>query len=101
MSTDEQRREVGRLTIERAEAKREAALVLRRIQDAARALNNAGAHLMRSYPNASELTEGLRLLDEVLEFGDVATLKTSIAEYQSLQERIAALSDSLKSADME
>jgi hypothetical protein len=101
MSPDEQMREIGRLVTERTAAKREAALILRRIQDAASALNKAGAHLMRNYPTADDLNEGLKLLDEVLRFGDVATLKTSVAEYRSLQERNTALTYSLKSAGVE
>ena len=100
MSTDEQVREIGRLSIERAAATRESALILRRIQDVGNALNKAGAHSMRNYPTMDDLNEGLRLLDEVLKFGDIPRFKASISEYQGLQDRLAAIDETLRLAGM-
>lgn len=101
MSKDEQVQVIGRLNIERAEVKRNAALTLARIQEAAKSLERAGAHLMRSFPTDSDLVDGLRFLDEALLFGDVQNLKGLVAEYRALQERIGAISTTLKLAGTE
>jgi hypothetical protein len=101
MSTDEQLREIGRLSIERAAATRESALILRKIQDAGTALNKAGAHLMRNYPTADDLNEGLRLLDEALRFGDIPALKASVAQYLAIGDRLASINETLRLAGTE
>jgi hypothetical protein len=56
---------------------------------------------MRSFPNDSDLAEGLRLLDGALKFGGLENLKTSIMEYRALQERISVISTTLRSAGAE
>ena len=101
MSSDEQSREIGRLVLERAALKQESALVLRKIQDAGKALGLAGAQLMRNCPTADDLSEGLLLLDGVLRFGDIRALRESVAHYQALQERIATLAETLRAAGVD
>jgi hypothetical protein len=101
MSTNEQMLLIGRLSTERTTARREMALVGRKIIDGGDALYKIGMVLMRSGIRIDGLVEGSGLIETALRRGDLKDLHQSIEEYRSLNSRVDELSESLRQAGAE
>jgi hypothetical protein len=101
MSNEEQLLAIGKMSTERADKKRERALLLRQIQDAGGSFNKAAPLLMRQTPEVSDYQNALQILGALQQSGGLDHIRQALSEYLELTERINNLSISLRDAGVE
>jgi hypothetical protein len=99
MSQDEQMVAIGKLVTERAAARRELALLARRIKDAGSSMSYLGNVLARD--SARDLNEVTRGVDRLVSLGGLDGINKDVRDHQAIERRIAELSNSLKEAGAE
>jgi hypothetical protein len=99
MSSDEQFIAIGRMTTERADVRRQIALLAREIQDAGKTLYEGGTHLMRANPDVQEMEKGVIQLQQIR--GGLERILAAVADYKRLVQRQVELSTSLRDAGAE
>lgn len=96
MSSEEQQREVGRLTLLRAEAQRQRALRAGQLADFGRDIQAAGSLLA-----AGSFDEARRVLNELIAAGGLAPIRDMAVECLEMGERIADYTTRLQAAGAE
>ncbi len=99
MSNEDQVVAVGRLALERAEAKRQLALIQTGVDSMARDLGLLGKWM--SPTMAENYDNGLKLLSEIISRGGLEKLKSNVESAISLRERIADLDKRAKEAGID
>ncbi len=99
MSGDEQMAAIGKLTVQRRDARQQSILLAQEIRDTAAELNGAGGAL--TSVTMSKVAEGLMGIEKIIQHGGLDRLKQAITEYQSLEARIRELSQTLSATGAE
>jgi hypothetical protein len=101
MSEDDQNAAIGRMMKERAEARREIALLSEDIRNKARLLQEAANYLSRGAAGVTDMATGLSLLDRLNLANGMARYRASIEECRALLERVDEITASLRNAGVE
>ena len=99
MSNEDQILAVGRLALERAEAKRQLAMIQNGVESMARDLGLLGKLI--SSTAAENYSSGLKLLSEIIYRGGLEQLKSNVENAISLRERIDDLNKRAKEAGID
>jgi hypothetical protein len=100
MSNEEQMATVGRLVTERAQAKREMALLMAALKEYGTLLHACGAELVRQQPPTNP-GEALKSVEGVFQKGGFDNLRKLLMEYIALEDRVATVTQSLHAAGAE
>jgi len=99
MSTDEQHAAIGKLVSERADVRRQVALLSLEICDAGKILANAANHFKAEHLSSLGITIGMGKLDDLK--GGWDRLKLAATECSALMDRESEITRSLRAAGTE
>jgi hypothetical protein len=99
MSQDDQIAAVGRLALERAEARRQLAMIRSTIQSVAENLKTIGSGL--AYSRDDEYSKRLPAINDMISRGGLDQLKSSVESAVALQGRIAEMDKRAKEAGID
>ena len=99
MSIDEQMAAIGRLVTERADTKREQALMEGKIRDLAEKLQTVGSSF-RYNLGSSNQQRATPVLDDLITAGGLDSFKALLADYYAVTERLAIIEARLKAANV-
>jgi hypothetical protein len=100
MSNEDQMAVIGKLVTERAQAKREMALLITQIKQYGPLINTCGAELVREQP-PTNLRKVLGSIDGIIQKGGIDTLRVMLMEYVALEDRVVSATQSLHAAGAE
>lgn len=100
MSTDEQMAAIGRLSVERAEARREAALLESEIEKFRQKVGNLTSLL--SYPgDPAKVSSALSHAEGMIAAGGFERLRQALVELAAAKQRIADIGQTMRNAGAE
>jgi hypothetical protein len=101
MSEQDQDAVIGRLVKERADVRRQLALLREDIRDRGRVLQETGNRLSQSTPDESSLQTGIGMLGQLEASNAISRLKAAVEDCHRLTVRDREINTALKNAGIE